>query len=125
MQCEDLAFVLSELTDPEAVAPALSDDARAHVESCLRCQSEVAKYRRMLRGLQRLRTRYLEPAPGLLAETLTSLENAGERRALRSVLTGKRLAYAGAIGGAAVAAGAAATVVFLARSRQRGARVAS
>jgi hypothetical protein len=73
----------------------------------------------MLRGLQLLRTRYLEPMPGLLAQTLTALEEAGERQAMRSVLSGRRLAYAGAIGGAAIAAGAAATAVIVHRARQR------
>ena len=38
-----------------------------HVESCLRCQAELARYRRMLRALQLLRTQFLEPTPGLLA----------------------------------------------------------
>ena len=79
-----------------------------HIESCLRCQAELARYRRMLRGLQLLRTRYLEPAPGLLAQTLAAIEEAGERQAVHSILSGRRLAYAGAIGGAAVAAGTAA-----------------
>ena len=36
----------------------------------------------------------LEPAPGLLAEILANLEAAGERHAVRSMLTGRRLAYA-------------------------------
>jgi anti-sigma factor RsiW len=91
-----------------------------HIESCLRCQAELARYRRMLRGLQMLRTRYLEPAPGLLAQTLAAIEQAGERQAVRSILSGRRLAFAGAIGGAAVAATAAATAVMLAhRSRRR------
>ena len=78
-----------------------------HIETCLRCQAELARYRKMLRGLQLLRTRYLEPTPGLLAQTLAAMEEAGERQAMRSILSGRRLAYAGAIGGAAVAAGAA------------------
>jgi anti-sigma factor RsiW len=100
------------------------DEVQGHVETCLRCQAELARYRRLLRALQLLRTRYLEPAPGLLAQTLASLEEAGEQRAVRSIVTGRRLAYAGAIGGAAVAAGAAATVVLVARSRRRGMRLA-
>jgi hypothetical protein len=94
-------------------------DVQTHLESCLRCQAELARYRRLLRALQLLRTRYLEPAPGLLAQTLASLEEAGEQRAVRSIATGRRLAYAGAIGGAAVAAGAAATAMLVARSRRR------
>ena len=50
-----------------------------HVESCLRCQAELARYRRMLRGLQLLRTQYLEPAPGVLSQTL-----AAHRRGVRA-----------------------------------------
>lgn len=114
--CEQVARILPEVVDtPEPLDFAL----RRHVESCLRCQAEVARYRVMLRGLRQLRTRYLEPAPGLLAGTLTALEVEGERRALRSVLTGRRLAYAGAIGGTLAAAGAAATAVLIARSRRQ------
>ncbi|MFN8034996.1 MAG: hypothetical protein U0V73_03595 [Acidimicrobiia bacterium] len=124
MRCEDLTGVISELAEPGS-PPALSSEARAHVEGCLRCQTEVAKYRRLYRGLRHLRARYIEPAPGVLAETLAALESAGERRALQSVLSGRRLAYAGAIGGAALAAGAAATVVLFARSRHRADRIAS
>ena len=90
-----------------------------HIETCLRCQAELARYRKMLRGLHLLRTRYLEPAPGLLAQTLAAIEDEGERQARRSILSGRRLAYAGAIGGAAVAAGAAGVVMIVHRSRRR------
>jgi hypothetical protein len=85
----------------------------------LRCQAELARYRKMLRGLQLLRTRYLEPAPGLVAATLAAIEIAGERQAVRSVLSGRRLAYAGAIGGAAIAASATAAAVIVHRVRRR------
>jgi anti-sigma factor RsiW len=98
---------------------------QAHIESCLRCQAELARYRRMLRALQQLRTRYLEPAPGLLAQTLAVLEEEGERRAIRSMLSGRKLAYAGAIGGAAVATAATAAALLLARSRRRSLPLAS
>lgn len=113
--CADVAELLPGAVDtPEPFDFAV----RRHVESCLRCQAEVARYRVMLRGLRELRTRYLEPAPGLLAGTLAALEAEGERHALRSVLTGRRLAYAGAIGGTLAAAGAAATAVLIARSKK-------
>ncbi len=112
--CDRLAELLPAAVD--AAEPVELEVAR-HVETCLRCQAELARYRKMLRGLHYLRTRYLEPAPGVLVETLAAIEAEGERRALRSVLSGRRLAYASALGGA-LAAGAAATAVLIARSRR-------
>lgn len=115
MRCDDVARLLPEVV--EAGAP-VDLALGSHVETCLRCQAELARYRRMLRGLRALRTRYLEPSPTLLAQTLAALEEESERKAVRSLLSGRRLAYAGAIGGAAVAA-AATTVVIVTRSRRR------
>jgi len=120
MRCDEVARILPEVVDSGA---AVELSVQRHIESCLRCQAELARYRKMLRGLQLLRTRYLEPAPGLLAQTLAALEQAGERQAVRSILSGRRLAYVGAIGGAAVAAGTAATVMIVHRARRRGAPV--
>jgi anti-sigma factor RsiW len=117
MLCEDVALLLPETFEGVPVDLAV----QTHIESCLRCQAELARYRRMLRALQQLRTRFLEPSPSLLAQTLAALEEAGERQAVRSLLSGRRLAYAGAIGGAAVATGAAAAALILARSRRRAA----
>jgi anti-sigma factor RsiW len=123
MRCEDVARLLPEAVDG---SDPVDLSVQSHIESCLRCQAELARYRRMLRALQQLRTRYLEPSPTLLAQTLASLEEVGERQAVRSLLSGRRLAYAGAIGGAAVAAAAATTAVLMARSRRRAAlRLAS
>jgi anti-sigma factor RsiW len=116
VQCDEVARILPEAVDGGA---AVELSVQRHIETCLRCQAELARYRRMLRGLQLLRTRYLEPAPGLLGQTLAALEEAGERHAVRSILSGRRLAYAGAIGGAAVAAGTAATVMIVHRARRR------
>ena len=82
---------------------------------CLRCQAELVQYRRLLRALRALRTEVLEPAPGLLAEVLADLEAAGERRAIRSLLSGRRAAYLGGLA-AATAAGAAGAIVFAARA---------
>lgn len=117
MQCEEVARLLPETVDGNSPVDL---SVQSHIEACLRCQAELARYRRMLRALQQLRTRYLEPSPTLLAQTLASLEEVGERQAMRSLLSGRRLAYAGAIGGAAAAA-AATTAVLLARSRRRAA----
>jgi anti-sigma factor RsiW len=101
MRCDEVARILPEAVDSGA---AVELSVQRHIETCLRCQAELARYRKMLRGLQLLRTRYLEPAPGL-----------------RAILSCRRLAYVGAIGGAAVAAGTAATVMIVHRSRRRGA----
>ena len=63
---------------------------------------------KLLRTLEQLRTRYFEPSPGLLAATLTALAEEGERRVVHSIITGKRLAVAGAALAGVAAAGAAA-----------------
>lgn len=116
MRCEEVADDLDELASGGI---GLAPDARAHVESCLRCQAEVVQYRRLLRALHGMRTQVLEPRPGLLPELLASLEASGERRALRGVVSGRRLVYLGGIAAATAAAGGAAAVVLASRSRRR------
>ncbi len=122
MQCDDVVRML-----PEAIEHGFAVElpAQRHIDACLRCQAEVVRYRRMLRGLQMLRTRYLEPSPGLLTQTLAALGEAGERQAVRSLVSGRRVAYAGAIGGATLcAAGAATAAVLVRRSKRRAMPVA-
>ena len=114
MQCEDLNDALASTADGHA---ALTRAERRHVERCLRCQAEVVQYRKLLRTLRTLRTDVLEPAPGLLADILANLEEAGERHAVRSMLSGRRLAYISGLA-AATAAGAAGALVFATRTRR-------
>ncbi len=114
MQCDAVAALLPDLVDSDTRNVAVE----RHVESCLVCQAEMVRYRKLLRALHQLRLQTLEPAPGAIAQTLTALAAEGERRATRSALSGRRLAYAGAIGGTAVAAGAATAAVLIARSRR-------
>jgi anti-sigma factor RsiW len=119
VRCDDVALLLPEAVDGEAP---VALPVQRHVESCLRCQAELARYRRMLRGLHLLRTQYLEPAPGVLSQTLAAIGEASEQRAIRSVLSGRRLAYVGAVGGALAAATATtAAAVLLARAKRRAA----
>jgi hypothetical protein len=122
VRCDDVALLLPEAVDGDTP---VALPVQRHVESCLRCQAELARYRRMLRGLQLLRTQYLEPAPGVLSQTLAALGEASERHAIRSLLTGKRLAYVGAVGGALAAAGATTAALLLARARARRAELAT
>ena len=63
-QCDEIAVLLPDAVD---AAEPVALPVRRHIESCLRCQAELARYRRMLRGLQLLRTQYFEPTPGVLA----------------------------------------------------------
>ena len=109
MRYDDVADLLPRLVDgPDGVEPAVLE----FVESDLRSQAELARYRRLLRSLELLGHHRVEPAPGLLVQTLAALDQAD--RKVR-IITRKRIAYAGAVGG--VAAGAAATAVVLVRRR--------
>ncbi|MGH9184919.1 MAG: hypothetical protein ACRD0U_03730 [Acidimicrobiales bacterium] len=120
-RCDDLTDSLAGVADGTA---ALDRADRRHVERCLRCQAELAQYRKLLRALATLRTEVLEPAPGLLADILTAIEGAGERHAVRSILSGRRVAYLGGIA-AATAAGAAGAILLASRTRRQRVRLAS
>lgn len=114
--CDDISALLGDYAEGVGTAPA---NVRAHVESCLRCQAELVQYRRLLKGLHNLRTEVLAPAPGHLTQVLANLEAAGERSAIRSMMTGKRGAYVGGIAVATAAAGAAGAIVFATRARRK------
>ena len=77
----------------------------------------MVQYRKLLRAMRTMRTDVLEPTPGLLADILATIEEAGERQAVRSVLNGRRIAYLGGLA-AATAAGAAGAIVFASRTRR-------
>ena len=51
MRCDDVARLLPAAVEQGA---AVELSVQRHIESCLRCQAELARYRRMLRGLQLL-----------------------------------------------------------------------
>lgn len=114
--CADLGDQLAEAATDRG---ALDRAARRHVETCLRCQADLVEHRRLLRALRSLRTEVLEPAPGLVTEVLAHIESEGERRAIRSLLTGRRAAYLGGLAAATAAAGAAGAIVLASRTRGR------
>lgn len=116
MRCENVAELLPHVVDGAEVA---DDAVRRHVESCLRCQAELVQYRKLLRALHHLRTDVLEPNPGVLTGIFARLEEAGERGAIRSLLTGRRAAYAGGIAVATLAAGAAGAIVLVGRGKRK------
>lgn len=118
MQCEQIAELLPNIVEDGVEASA---DVRAHIESCLHCQAEVAHYKKLLRSLHALRTEVLEPAPGIVAKILARIEAAGERSAVRSILTSRKTAYASGVA-VATAAGVVGVVIF---GRTRKARKAA
>lgn len=108
MRCESVADDLAGVADGSGT---LDERGRRHVEQCLRCQADLVHHRRILRAMRAMRTEYLEPAPGLLPEVLARIEEAGERQAVRLMLSGRRVAYIGGLAAAATAAGAGAIVM--------------
>lgn len=123
LTCEEVAAALPGIVDGNEP---VDRRVEQHVGSCLRCQAELAHYRRLLRALRQLRTEYLEPGPGVLSGILANLGDAAERGAIRSLLTGRRAAYIGGVAVAATAAGAAGTIMLVSRAsnRRKGMRLA-
>jgi anti-sigma factor RsiW len=113
--CEEIVELLPGVVDGTS---RLDRAERRHVERCLRCQAELAQYRKLLRAMQALRTEIAPPPPGLLGDLLAELEAAGERGAVRATLTGRRAAYLGGIAAATAAAGAGAAIVLVSRGRK-------
>jgi hypothetical protein len=113
--CAALADVLPGVVDGTAV---LDRADRRHVERCLRCQAELAQYRKLLRAMRGLRAATVPEPTGLVTDVIAHLEAAGERRAVRAALTGRKVAYIGGIAAAATAAGAGAAIVLVSRGRK-------
>jgi anti-sigma factor RsiW len=119
MRCEQVSGLLPGIMDG---LDQPGDEVVAHIETCLRCQAELAQYRKLLKVLHQLRSQSIEPPPGLLVEILAQLSDAAERGAMRSALAGRRLAYLAGLAVAAGAAGAAGAAVILA-TRGRGGKL--
>ena len=60
VNCATVAAALPGIVDGIDVA---DFELRRHVDVCLRCQAELAQYRKVLKALHQLRTEVLEPAP--------------------------------------------------------------
>jgi hypothetical protein len=116
VRCDSLS---ERLADVAAGGPGLDPASQAHLDRCLRCQAELAQYRRMLRVMRTMRHELLPPAPGLLNDIFEALETAGERSALRLAVTGRRMAYLGGLAATAAAAGAGAVLLHSRTRRPR------
>jgi hypothetical protein len=112
--CDDIIELLSGALDGTM---SLTPEGRAHVESCLRCQAEAVQFRKLQRGLRALRADLVEPHPGMLTDLLVAVAEGTERRAVRSRINGRRMAYVSGI--AATAAGVGGVIVLASRTRRR------
>jgi len=115
MLCDEIAPSLAGVVDGSA---RLDRAERRHVDRCLACQAELARYRKLLRVMHSLGTITSPVPPGLLAEVLAYLDEAGDRGAARAAFTGRRVAYLGGIAAATAAAGAGAAIVLVSRGRR-------
>lgn len=107
-----------EAVDAVAQIAAGEDDvdprAAAHVEACLRCQAEVAAYRRILRTMRAMRHELVDMPRGSLSEVLRALGAPAEEAA------GSSWAVRAACVGGLTAAGAAGVIVWFTRRRPGG-----
>lgn len=87
--------------------------ARAHVGQCLRCQAEVAAYRRVLRIMRSMGHDRLDLPPGGLAAAMDALHEAQEDSG--GLLPGWWSARAAYVGGLTAASAAGVLVWFTLR----------
>ena len=111
MRCDEISSLLAGVVDGSAVLDPRSSE---HVSTCLRCQAELAHYRRLLRSLRQLRDDPVAVPADLPALVFARLDHPNNPWA-------RRAAYAGAL--AATAASAAGAIVLVA-SRSRRLRLA-
>ena len=112
MRCEALGELLAEAAEGR---PVTDRAARAHVEHCLRCQADLAQYRRLHRGLRQLHDRRVATPSEWVDEVLAAIDEASTGSTASRAL--RRAAVLG--GMAAVTAAGAASVLVLRTSRRR------
>lgn len=110
LHCHDLADDLAACDEG-----VLSAAARTHVERCLRCQAELANYRRLRRSLRSLAVGPVRIDSSLHHEILLAVDRDDDRLARRVPARA-----AATIGGIAAAAG----VIALATRQRRSTRLA-
>jgi hypothetical protein len=87
-----------------------------HVATCLRCQADMVRYRRLRRTMRRWSQAGVEPGSDILPGILASLERAGRGSRWVPASAGRRTAY---VGGVAVATAGAAAGVLVWVNRRR------
>jgi hypothetical protein len=113
-ECRSAAETIPQIAARE---PGVDQRAAAHVAECLRCQAEVAAYRRLLRHLRSMRHEGVVPPVGSLSAVLAALEVAAGEQSVHSTTWAIRAACVGGITVATAAAGAAGVLVWMNRRR--------
>ena len=106
MRCETVSLQLADIADGLNHLPV---DSERHVQACLRCQAELAQYRKLLRALTALRGQLLVPDERLLDDILDALRPPATVHRLHR--RNRRVAYIGGIAAAATAGAAGAIVI--------------
>jgi anti-sigma factor RsiW len=109
VRCDDISELLAGAVDGTTI---LDPTATHHVSSCLRCQAELAQYRRLLRSLRSLSEQQVAAPADLPALVRARIDSGGHVSPWP-----RRVAYAGAVA-ATAAAGAGAIVLVATRSRR-------
>jgi len=104
--CGELSFRLAAVSDG---SEALSPGERLHLQSCLPCQVEAARYHRLRRDLGELRQQDVAPDREFLTDLLATFGADATVHRLRG--RSHRRAYLGGLVAAATAALAGAVVV--------------
>lgn len=113
MLCSTISLELAEIADGSTE---LVEDSRVHVERCIRCQAELAQYKKILRGLTSLQGEFLIPDDGLLEEILATVQPPATVHKLHRLNhKHRKVAYISSI----AAAGAAGAIVLAARLASR------
>ncbi len=113
-ECRSVAETIPQIAARE---PGVDPRATAHVAECLRCQAEIAAYRRLLRHLKSMRHQGVAPPAGSLSAVLAALDVAAGEQSVHSTTWAVRAAYVGGITVATAAAGAAGVMVWMNRRR--------
>lgn len=108
-QCRDAIDAVAQIAAGE---DGVDPGEAFHVSRCLRCQAEVAAYRRVLRTMRAMRHDLVDPPRGGLSQLLCSLAVAPEGQDAG----GSRAVMAACVGGL-TAAGAAGVIVWFTRRR--------
>lgn len=106
-QCREAVDAIAQLAAGEDDA---DPKAAEHVAACLRCQAEVAAYRRILRTMRAMRHELVDPPGASMADLLRSLSSEAQNDAASWAVR------AACVGGL-TAAGAAGVFVWFTRRR--------